>query len=174
MPELPEIEADLEPPTTKDLEPGLPNLEIKELPPLPSETPELPSEHPKEPNQEKIKQVINPPEHHDMQRSEFKPITPHEEIKPHEVEIIETTPAPKPKTYVKEGKPVYIRLDKFKTTAETFAEIKDKIIDIERLLKKTKEIKDKEEREIEEWEREIQIMKSRIESVDRDVFNKLD
>ncbi len=41
-------------------------------------------------------------------------------------------------------------------------------------LQKTREIKQKEEQELEEWEREIQIMKSRIASIDQTIFNQLD
>jgi len=74
----------------------------------------------------------------------------------------------------KKAEPIYIRLDKFKAGLESFEEIKDKIIEIEELLAGIKEVKEKEDRDLEEWEREIHIIKSRIETIDRDVFNKLD
>lgn len=75
---------------------------------------------------------------------------------------------------IKENKPIYIRLDKFKAGLESFEEIKNKIRDIEELLLNIREIKQKEEIELNEWEREIQIIKSRIESIDSNVFGKLD
>jgi hypothetical protein len=35
-------------------------------------------------------------------------------------------------------------------------------------------MKDKEERELEEWEREIQVVKARIEQIDNDVFKNVE
>ena len=74
----------------------------------------------------------------------------------------------------KKIEPVFVRLDKFQMTIQTFEEIKAKIEEIENVLRKTSEIKIKEEQELSEWEREIQVIKSRIELIDRNVFNKLD
>jgi len=74
----------------------------------------------------------------------------------------------------KKIEPVFVRLDKFQMTIQTFEEIKAKIEEIEDVLRKTSEIKVKEEQELSEWEREIQVIKSRIELIDRNVFNKLD
>jgi hypothetical protein len=79
-----------------------------------------------------------------------------------------------PKSMARETEPIYIRLDKFKTTAESFEEIKNKIMEIERLLIRTKDIRAREEEELAEWEREIQLIKSRIESIDKNIFSKLD
>ncbi|MEK6830816.1 MAG: hypothetical protein AABX77_02205, partial [Nanoarchaeota archaeon] len=59
-------------------------------------------------------------------------------------------------------------------TTQAFDEIKERIIDIERLLAKTRELTAKEEKELEEWEREIQILKSRIDSIDNSLFKQLD
>jgi hypothetical protein len=73
----------------------------------------------------------------------------------------------------KEAEPVFIRLDKFKTTVQTFDDIKSKVEEIEVLLRKSKEIKLKEEQELDEWEREIQTIKLRLESIDKNIFNKL-
>ncbi len=74
----------------------------------------------------------------------------------------------------KKVEPVFVRLDKFQMTIQTFEEIKAKIEEIEDVLRKTSEIKIKEEQELADWEREIQMIKSRIELIDRNVFNKLD
>ena len=77
-------------------------------------------------------------------------------------------------THTKEIEPIYVRLDKFQTTVQAFQEIKTKVEDIENLLTKIKDIKEKEERELNEWENEIQIIKSRIEAVDKNIFDKLE
>lgn len=70
--------------------------------------------------------------------------------------------------------PIYIRLDKFEATVENFQEIKEKINEIENLLAKAKEIRAKEEEELSDWEQEIQVIKSRIEYIDRNLLDKLD
>lgn len=75
---------------------------------------------------------------------------------------------------IKKIDPIYIRLDKFKRGIESFEEIKNKIQEIEHLLKGVKELRQKEEKELGEWEKEIQIIKSRIEAIDKDVFSSLD
>src|SRR3989344_4232310 len=67
----------------------------------------------------------------------------------------------------KKIEPIFVRLDKFQMTIQTFEEIKAKIEEIEDVLIRTKEIKVKEEQELAEWEREIQVIKSRIEMIDR-------
>ena len=77
------------------------------------------------------------------------------------------------KTEIKKPEPIYIRLDKFDTTNETLKEAKNKIRKIEDLLKKIKETKKKEEIELEEWEKEIYIIKTKLDFIDKDVFNKL-
>ncbi|MDP2926020.1 MAG: hypothetical protein Q8N99_06620 [Nanoarchaeota archaeon] len=70
--------------------------------------------------------------------------------------------------------PIYIRLDKFETTAQALNEIKEKVTEIERYLIKTKEIRAEEEKELEAWERELEILKSRLDSVDKNIFNSLE
>ena len=78
------------------------------------------------------------------------------------------------KKYVKRNEPIYVRLDKFETTVESFNEIKEKINEIENLLVKLKDIKRQEEIELQEWENEIASIRARIDAVDRNVFGKLD
>jgi hypothetical protein len=75
---------------------------------------------------------------------------------------------------VKRAQPIYIRLDKFKAGLESFEDIKGKLTEIEDLLVKIKEMKDKEEKELDEWEREIQVVKARIEQIDNDVFKNVE
>ena len=73
----------------------------------------------------------------------------------------------------KKIEPLYIRLDKFETIVNSIKEMQNKIREIEELLSRTKEIKIKEEKELEEWEKEIQGIKSRMDFIDKNVFNKL-
>src|SRR5690606_21643986 len=60
---------------------------------------------------------------------------------------------------MKETGPVFIRIDKFEEALKVFKETKEKIGEIEKLLEETRELKEKEERELSSWEEEIQGMK---------------
>ena len=101
---------------------------------------------------------------------EFEP----SQFTPNQRRAIEITPSYRKQEVTKKLEPVYIRLDKFQMTVQTFEEIKAKIEEIELLLKKTKEIKQKEEQELGEWEREMQVLKSRIDLIDHNIFSRLD
>jgi len=70
--------------------------------------------------------------------------------------------------------PIFIRLDNFQATLRAFTEIKSRINEIEHLLTRTKELKEKEQKELEEWERELQGLKARMDSIDKTLFNKLE
>jgi len=157
----------------------------KDLPELPT-LPELKTETNFNPNI--IKQEIMAPKK-EMQKSQFNNINP-SSIKtsnqptyhqppnyPQQIKSQKAITSLKinpPKSRIKEAEPIYVRLDKFEASLESFEEIKRKITEIEEILRKTKEVKQKEEQELEEWEREIQIIKSRITAIDKTIFNKLD
>jgi len=100
----------------------------------------------------------------DMEKTNFPPrYTP-------EVENVRR-PIEKKPIYSRE--PVYIRLDKFETALVSIEEIKNKIIEIERLLEKAKRIQKQEEKELEGWEKELRIIKNKIDSIDRDLFGNI-
>ena len=109
---------------------------------------------------------------------EEHPRMPHEPIhEPRTLEMPSSRLPPKigkVESSVKRAQPIYIRLDKFKAGLESFEDIKGKLIEIEDLLTKIRDMKDKEERELEEWEREIQVVKARIEQIDNDVFKNVE
>jgi soluble cytochrome b562 len=192
LPELPNSEDLVFPskeefqPIPQDIPENMPEVETRELPMLPDfESEEIPG-----PN--KTRPIANSAV--PLQKSRFAPLQSNMQKQPGNMGAMNITreirPEIKyrPKTFEmssrvanefskpvsKEVEPVYIRLDKFETTVQAFEEIKNKIIEIESVLKKTQEIKQKEEKELEDWEREIQIIKARIDSIDKNVFNKLD
>jgi len=76
--------------------------------------------------------------------------------------------------YSKKIEPVYIRIDKFKTAIQGFQETQKRVAEIESLLKNIKETKQKEDEELRKWERELETMKARIDSIDNGIFSKLD
>jgi len=176
LPELPDSE-ELVLPSKADLpEPpqSLPKIETTETKPLPS-LPKIPEQQPSpeiQPDLGPIEPKMPPIE------PKFQPIKTKKLIKPDLPDMPKTleleTPPEFSKPVTKKMKPVYVRLDKFETTAEAFEDIKAKITEIAELLKKVKTIKTKEEQELEQWEREIQIIKARIESIDKNIFHQLD
>jgi hypothetical protein len=74
----------------------------------------------------------------------------------------------------KKAEPVFVRLDKFEDSMQTFEKIKQKISEGEKMLRDIKKVKDAEEVELEDWEREVQALKKQIEKVDADIFSKID
>jgi len=69
--------------------------------------------------------------------------------------------------------PVYIRVDKFKFAIDNFESIKEKISEVEKYLNKIREQKRREYEELDEWEKEIEAIKLRIDAVDNKIFSKL-
>lgn len=72
-----------------------------------------------------------------------------------------------------EAGPIFIRIDKFEEGLRIFEETKRKIAKIEKILGETKRIKEKEERELQEWGNELRTIKNQIEKIDRDIFSKI-
>ena len=177
-----------------------PLIKPKTEPELPEELPQLPYDEAESFDREAIKQAINeprfsplppklptparilPPKTMPVPARTLRPsMAPERRIEPEfNLESRRTLELPPSRMSLastkmtKKIEPVFVRLDKFQMTIQTFEEIKAKIEEIEDVLRKTSEIKVKEEQELSEWEREIQVIKSRIELIDRNVFNKLD
>lgn len=127
-----------------------------------------------------IKQEINP----EMQKSSFeisssKPqgeliAEPMEEPLIEKPKTIENTPEQSQRQIVKRIDPIFVRLDKFETSLGALDEIKDRVVEIEKILTETKKLKEKENKELEEWESDIQIIKSKLDSIDNNIFSKLE
>jgi len=75
---------------------------------------------------------------------------------------------------VKKAEPVFIRIDKFEKILEVFEKEKKKVMDIEKMLKDIKKLKEKEDEELSKWEMEIQTTKEQIERVDKELFSKIE
>ncbi len=76
-------------------------------------------------------------------------------------------------TSTKKAEPVFIRIDKFEESLKIFEKAKDKISEIEKMLKDIRNVKENEERELESWENEIEMIKKQIEKVDKNIFSKI-
>ncbi len=75
---------------------------------------------------------------------------------------------------VREAEPIFIRLDKFEDSLNTFQKTKDKINEIEKMLRDIKTLKDEEEKELEYWEQELKSIRSQIDRIDEDLFSKIE
>jgi len=75
---------------------------------------------------------------------------------------------------VQEAEPVFVRIDKFQESLNTFEKIQREVQEIERKLKDIKKIKEQEETELHNWQEEIATIKEQIDKIDRDVFSKVD
>jgi hypothetical protein len=74
---------------------------------------------------------------------------------------------------VKNAEPVFVRIDKFEQSLKVFEKAKAKVMDIEKMLRDIKKLKEKEDEELSNWEKEIQTTKEQIERVDKELFSKI-
>lgn len=70
--------------------------------------------------------------------------------------------------------PIFIKIDKFSEALSNFESIRKKIEEIDDLLKRTKEIRQKEQEEFDAWEKEIIEIKEKINIIDEKLFSKLE
>ncbi|MEM3074395.1 MAG: hypothetical protein QW727_00405 [Candidatus Pacearchaeota archaeon] len=71
------------------------------------------------------------------------------------------------------SQPLFIKLDTFEKTVSSFNEIKLKVSEIESLLRKIQEIKRNEEKELNQWEEEIEFIKARLEQINKEIFENI-
>ncbi len=74
----------------------------------------------------------------------------------------------------KEEGPIFIRIDKFEEGSKTFEDVRRQITDIEGMFEDIKGVREKEGKELESWEEEIKQIKEKIESIDNNIFSKLE
>lgn len=78
-----------------------------------------------------------------------------------------------PKQTSHQDEPVFVRIDKFQTAQKDFESIKNKIKEIELVLKKIKDVKLQEEEELKGWNEDIGKIKSRLVKIDDGIFNQV-
>jgi len=95
--------------------------------------------------------------------------SPHREMnewKPSEIKRLD-------KKEIEKG-PVFVRLDKFNDAKDSLEEMKFKLDEIDELLKTLKDVKAKEEKELTDWEKEMDELKARLRSLTSDVFDNVE
>ena len=70
--------------------------------------------------------------------------------------------------------PIFVRIDKYQQAMSQFQSIKKRLTEIDNLLRNIKEMRNKEEAELQQWEQEIQEAKSKINNIDKTIFSKLE
>ena len=73
----------------------------------------------------------------------------------------------------RETEPIFVRIDKFQSAQKNFNQIKDKVKEIESVLKKIKDVKSQEEVELKGWTEDIEKIKARLSEIDVEVFNQI-
>ena len=76
-------------------------------------------------------------------------------------------------TMPKHNEPIFIRIDKFQSAHKNFGEIKDKVEEIESVLKKIKDVRLHEETELKGWTEDIKKVKSRLAEIDTNIFDQI-
>jgi len=70
--------------------------------------------------------------------------------------------------------PIFIRIDKFEESLKIFEKTKERISEVDKMLRDIRKIREDEEQELTIWEQEIQNLKNQIEKVDQDIFSKIE
>jgi len=69
-----------------------------------------------------------------------------------------------------ETKPIFVKLEKFQSARDSLETVKEKLDEVDELLRTIREVKIKEDQELSSWEKEIEAIKARISSVASEIF----
>lgn len=127
-------------------------------------------------SREAIKSIVSQPERGQQQnitKQSFPPQLNYTPQRPFHSPYV-LSPSQEAASPAKEDKPIFIKIDKFKSAAENFRAIKEKVAEIESILKEIRASKVEEELELSGWENEINLIKSRMDNIDNSIFSRLD
>ena len=104
-----------------------------------------------------------------------EPVTP-PKFKPRPREFQEFAP----KRFVAELKPasmsedVYVKIDRFHSARKALTGARNKLTEIEEVMRKIRETRMREEQELASWEKDIDSVKSKVEDVTKNIFEKIE
>ncbi len=75
---------------------------------------------------------------------------------------------------VEQKQNVFVKLDKFHSARRTLSETRMKLDEIEELLHKIRETKMREEQELSSWEKEVTTIKSKLQEIRENIFEKVE
>ena len=68
---------------------------------------------------------------------------------------------------------IFIKLDKFQSAKKSLVILEQKVGEMENILKKIRETRLREEQELSAWEKEVSMVKPRIEEISKNLFDKI-
>jgi len=111
-----------------------------------------------------VKSIVSPEINQPAQIMQPEPQMPSRQL---------VSPPPISRNFSKEAEPIFVKLENFRSAVDNFERVKGKINEIEELLKRINDVKHQEEKEMQEWENELQSVKEKIDSIDNSLFKKM-
>jgi len=69
---------------------------------------------------------------------------------------------------------VFVKIDRFHSAKKAMVAVKERLEEIENLLKKLRETTTREETQLTSWEKELDIVKSKVREVSENIFEKVE
>jgi len=88
-------------------------------------------------------------------------------------EEISITPQLVQTPITRDSDPIFVRIDKFQDSQKNFNSVKQKVGEIESVLRKIKEVKMKEESELKAWTDDVEKIKTKLAEIDADIFSQI-
>lgn len=118
-------------------------------------------------------EVIGDSKDKDFKTVEMEEWTPDKKLS-EDISKLKETVKPKVASPKTKNADIFVKIDKFYSIKKALGEAKQNLEDIDEMLKKIREIKMREEQELTSWEKEISNVKSRIQEVTENIFEKVD
>lgn len=71
-------------------------------------------------------------------------------------------------------KEVFVKIDRFRTAKKDLESASERLEEIDNLLRRIRETKMREEQELSAWEKEVATVKSRLQSITENIFEKVE
>lgn len=79
-------------------------------------------------------------------------------------------PIERPRSLISESKPIYIKIEKYKSAMKTLEEIRSRLTEAEKIINNLQKLKNEEDQEFENWQKDIEELKEKLLSVDEELF----
>ncbi len=70
-------------------------------------------------------------------------------------------------------KDIFVKIDKFQSARKSLSSASEKVNEVESLLKKIRETRMREDQELTAWEKDLESVKTKIEEVSKNIFEKI-
>jgi len=69
--------------------------------------------------------------------------------------------------------PIFVRVDKVEASLKHLDDLKNKIGEIDKTLRKLRDVKVQEDKELKSWEEELKLTKQKVEKIDNNLFSRI-